>query len=231
VENGTLMSKPTFATNCQGCHALDFGAGNRNEAPHTRPDAVARMVAGYFWSRAFDESKGDFLTAEQQCEEARLPGVRRWANCPGTPGWARELAEAATAHLFGRTRSEGGPAASEAPAGVCPMCHTGMDRTPGAEQVHRVLLLPDAEHGRWMPLARFVHRAHEEYACATCHREAESAQGSWCIMLPAIETCRECHAGESARGRVASACIDCHAFHNRSHGTMASARAERSGSQ
>jgi hypothetical protein len=48
------------------------------------------------------------------------------------------------------------------------------------------------------------------------------SESSGDILIPSIETCRECHAGANASGRgvVPSPCSMCHPFHAREHGPM-----------
>jgi cytochrome c553 len=96
--------------------------------------------------------------------------------------------------------------------------------------------LPDI----WMPQAIFDHAAHGTSLtpCSTCHA-AETSKTASDVLMPGIETCRDCHGGErgeaapanagtrppraplpgaqgtttASTARIPSACIDCHGFH------------------
>jgi predicted CXXCH cytochrome family protein len=48
--------------------------------------------------------------------------------------------------------------------------------------------------------------------CDVCH-EARVSEVSSDVLLPKIDVCTQCHAGESARNKVPSTCITCHIFH------------------
>ena len=70
---------------------------------------------------------------------------------------------------------------------------------------------------RWMPQARFSHRTHAQSKCADCHDVERSLDASD-VAIPAIETCRECHAGaKPVEKKVTSSCMLCHGFHDASH--------------
>jgi predicted CXXCH cytochrome family protein len=88
---------------------------------------------------------------------------------------------------------------------------------------------------RWMPQARFSHRSHAQTECEDCHDVAESSDSSD-VAIPAIDTCRECHAGSRpVEKKVTSSCMLCHGFHDASHpwspatkpGAVAEARGAR----
>ena len=48
--------------------------------------------------------------------------------------------------------------------------------------------------------------------CEDCHSVKTSEEGSD-VLLPNIESCRECHGGADDNSRLASTCVDCHGFH------------------
>jgi hypothetical protein len=76
---------------------------------------------------------------------------------------------------------------------------------------------------RWYPHSRFRHDKHDAMSCASCHyldagqpgsiRESETARD---ILLPSIETCRQCHGAENRTpgGQARSACVECHGYHH-----------------
>ncbi|OGS99633.1 MAG: hypothetical protein A3F73_14340 [Gallionellales bacterium RIFCSPLOWO2_12_FULL_59_22] len=63
------------------------------------------------------------------------------------------------------------------------------------------------------PVAVFAHSRHDTVDCTDCHDKANSKPSAE-IAMPAIEKCRECHAGNrSVKGKIKSTCDSCHRFH------------------
>ena len=93
------------------------------------------------------------------------------------------------------------------------------EETTEIESVHPV---PSPEGIGWMPAAVFSHAAHGSTSdCQYCHSGVLEAEADSPLLLPQIETCRECHAGATpSRGRVTSACILCHTFHQPRYGLL-----------
>ncbi|MEE8107535.1 MAG: cytochrome c3 family protein, partial [Gammaproteobacteria bacterium] len=75
------------------------------------------------------------------------------------------------------------------------------------------------------PRAVFSHQAHdiETSDCGQCHAAVES-QSSADVLMPGIDTCRECHGSAVGRrnhgGQIASTCIMCHRFHTPDKGSF-----------
>jgi predicted CXXCH cytochrome family protein len=65
----------------------------------------------------------------------------------------------------------------------------------------------------FFPKAKFSHAAHEGATCTSCHA-ALTSESSEDVLLPSIETCRSCHAGEHTEIRTPSTCVSCHDFHS-----------------
>lgn len=91
--------------------------------------------------------------------------------------------------------------------GICGECHTPAN-TGG-----RFSVMPVTQVSRYMQHGWFTHAAHKQEKCTTCHA-AEASATSADVLLPDLKTCRTCHLGEGApRGKVASSCAMCHAYH------------------
>ena len=58
----------------------------------------------------------------------------------------------------------------------------------------------------------FNHRAHKTETCESCHKAGASVSASD-LLLPNLASCRTCHGGESAAGKVQSSCAMCHDYH------------------
>lgn len=100
-----------------------------------------------------------------------------------------------------------------AEAGLCGRCHPVESLPTGAT------IAPVNITERWYPHAAFDHGQHtavgyltEDYgrdaACRHCHAGALSSRHASDVLVPGIETCRQCH-GQGASDR----CSSCHTFH------------------
>ncbi|MBM3573911.1 MAG: cytochrome c3 family protein, partial [Alphaproteobacteria bacterium] len=73
---------------------------------------------------------------------------------------------------------------------------------------------------RWLPKGGFRHDRHMLMACGDCHQAAKS-NASEDVLLPSIETCRNCHTGSApVMNKVSSTCVNCHGFHRHDFAPM-----------
>jgi hypothetical protein len=94
-----------------------------------------------------------------------------------------------------------------APGGVCGECHLPAIKNGRADVMP--VNLPD----RFLLNGGFDHQAHRQEECSTCH-EAEASESSTDLLLPDLNSCRECHDGETAtEAEVPSSCAMCHSYH------------------
>ena len=100
-----------------------------------------------------------------------------------------------------------------AESGVCGSCHT-IESLPSGPSI-----TPPAIKERWYPKASFDHGQHtavgyqnEDYgkdaACRHCHASALASNHASDVLVPGIETCRQCH-GQGTTDQ----CSSCHTFH------------------
>ncbi|TRD11959.1 cytochrome c family protein [Erythrobacter insulae] len=95
------------------------------------------------------------------------------------------------------------------PNGVCGECHlpTTTNGTPDVMPVN----LPD----QFLMHGYFSHEAHEDETCVSCHA-ADRSDEATDLLIPDLESCRDCHKGEAAvktKKIVPSSCAMCHAYH------------------
>ncbi|HLJ93222.1 MAG TPA: cytochrome c3 family protein, partial [Gemmataceae bacterium] len=64
----------------------------------------------------------------------------------------------------------------------------------------------------WLSHSRFSHARHRMLRCTECHDAANSSMAKD-VLLPKIESCRQCH--NSQIGARAD-CAECHRYHQRS---------------
>ncbi len=86
----------------------------------------------------------------------------------------------------------------------CAYCHE-VKAASGAPEITTPI---QTEH--WLTQAKFSHAAHLNISCENCHDAVHSEQTAD-IILPARETCAECH---SPHGGVQDTCAECHSYHN-----------------
>ena len=93
---------------------------------------------------------------------------------------------------------------------LCGVCHAIV--SPDESQTNQWEVRPVKVTPLWMPKAHFDHAAHQTIACIECH-EATVSKRSEDVLMPAIDTCRNCHQGEHATEAIPSTCVMCHVYH------------------
>lgn len=193
---GARIQPINFETNCQRCHALTFSVrGADRQVQHGKVAEVGFAVQEFFAREALE---GGF----DQVDAPTVVRVRRRPGQSVTPqeradalAWARDQATTTLDRLFDGQ--------------ACSTCHTTYRDPEGAWSVRPVRIM-----GAWFPRSNFTHRKHETMACVDCHKAATSKASSE-LLLPDIDTCRECHGGEHVADKVPSTCISCHGFHTK----------------
>ncbi len=204
---GALMEPIVMEQHCETCHRLTFDPSSPDRiVPHGDPAIVIRMLEEYYSYRFLTQSEGS--TVAPASSGPRRPGrsITREQQLQAV-GRARDAAQATSRELFERQ--------------ACANCHQiELKVGPTGEpqwQVRQVILT-----GRWLPKANFDHSKHQTRGmpCDLCHA-AISSTASTDVLIPDINTCRDCHGGTGARGELlASSCVDCHQFHLERHGPM-----------
>jgi len=193
---GASFAPIRMEDHCQSCHQLDFDPdvpGRR--LPHRRPAEVAAIILDHYARMALTGG----VTEPQAPEAVRLlrrPGqALREDERVIAMSWAQGRAAQTMEDVFSRR--------------VCVECHE-VKRTEEAEKPWDVA--PVALTASFLTGARFDHAAHRTESCSRCH-DAEKSKASADVLVPALGNCRECHGDPGARGRMATACVDCHGFH------------------
>lgn len=236
---GLYMQPIEFEKHCQDCHRLDFDpAVPADFTPHGDPVAVRTRIRGFYSAQVL---AGDVRDPEAPPRlRLRRPGAtldadeaelsRRWVESklaaaerrfydrPGTCATCHTLQPGAAsdggmgiAPVQIQTTWVPGSAFSHASHSPfpCVKCHPAagvFDPDPDAD-----LARPSWSETDAVPYG-LIDRAKAE---STSERAAD-------IMIPALETCRECHTGAKSTGgdKVPSPCSMCHPFHVRAHGPM-----------
>jgi hypothetical protein len=191
-----LMQPIVFEAHCSRCHSnslvFDMERFADRPAPHEDPEIVRAVLR---------ERYTEFLQRQPERVASEVPpgSTRRIAGrSPDRPAskaewdWIGDRADAADRVLF-----EG--------AGGCRFCHEVT-----RQDTWRVT--PPAIPDRWLSHSVFRHDSHRMRECTSCHAAASSTQTAD-VLLPSIESCRECH-GPSPGAR--SDCVQCHVYHDQS---------------
>lgn len=187
----SYMEPVNYEKHCAACHTLQFDRRFSESAPHKEPQVVYDFVFAK-------------LTAYIAAHPAEIPLVdepdKRLPSRPPQPP-ARNAAEwveqrMADAQLLLWRKS-------------CKECHllsypNGFDALPAVAKA--------AITTRWLPHAEFDHEAHQMVECASCHAKANQSQETSNVLIPGVQTCRQCHrAGPDA---AEARCFECHTYHD-----------------
>jgi hypothetical protein len=187
-----LMSMPKFAESCAACHLLQFDRRLSDQVPHDKPEVVHAFVVKKFeaYIAAHPEELREGAGAPRRLPTQPPPAAARVVTASQ---WVVERTQDAEKLLWGKT---------------CRQCHV---LTPAAAPA-----LPKVEPAnytpRWLPKARFDHDAHRGFACESCHPKGLTSRDTADILVPAIATCKSCHAPGPAHAE--SRCFECHAYHD-----------------
>jgi hypothetical protein len=92
---------------------------------------------------------------------------------------------------------------------ACKECHA-LSYPNGADALPEVAKA--AITTRWLTHASFDHEAHQMVSCASCHAKAASSKETSDVLIPSVQTCKQCHhAGSDA---AEARCFECHTYHD-----------------
>ena len=194
----TRFEPITMEANCQMCHSLAFDriGGTIRTLRHGEPEMVIADI------RAFYRNTAPRRPIDLSGMERRRPGDGSRARTMGRYQFAARTryarADDAIRAVFSRN-------------GACFDCHA-VER-PSTRASLDFDIVPVRQISRYMHSGWFDHGAHETEECGTCH-EASASEEASDVLLPGIETCRECHMGDTASsGEIVSTCAMCHSYH------------------
>jgi hypothetical protein len=187
------MAPPQFAQNCAACHTLQFDKRFANEqVPHAKPEVVHAFLLKRF---------GEYIAAHPDAVHEVNPPDRQIPERPHVPRvdhnaaeWVQFRTEDAEWLLWSKT---------------CKQCHT---LTPGPGQLPGIAKSDFTI--RWLPHARFDHSAHRMMTCASCHANARNSRETTDLLLPGIQTCRQCHREDKPKEAAEGRCFECHQYHD-----------------
>ena len=195
---GAGMLPISMDDHCSSCHTLSFDPDEPDRSvPHGDPEAVLQVLIEYYSARLLGT---DPDAAEQR---VRRPGRKlSRADRDKAAAEAKVQALAVATDLFERR--------------ACVNCHEVTKAGDNAELPW--VVQPVRLTAAFFPRASFSHSAHdtEVTSCNGCHNASDSDDASD-VLMPGIDTCRDCHGSSVARrndaGQTPSTCIMCHRFH------------------
>jgi predicted CXXCH cytochrome family protein len=181
---------------CQSCHRLDFDPDKPGRRlPHRAPGEVAAIILDHYARMALTGGVED-AAAPAAVRLRRRPGqVLQTEERKAALDWATARAQQTMEDVFARR--------------LCATCHQVL-RTDDPARPYDVE--PVALTATFLTGARFDHAAHRTEDCVRCH-DATRSKASADVLVPPLANCRECHGDPGTRGRMATACVDCHGFH------------------
>lgn len=241
--DGASMAPIAFDPHCRRCHELDPGEpALAGQIVHGPADRIRKQLRAFYTDRVLEGRVSDGPKALRR----RRPGpLTRADERAAAVGWIVdkvaaaeqtlfEEAEAACERCHERVGGRVSPTTGEwepravAPVQVarrwieharfahvdhatqaCAHCHPGAAVRDGDVAIE--------EEPDWARPGAIPYGLIEATAGVTASDRSEH------VLIPGIETCRECHASEArgARPKVVSPCSACHAFHDHRLGRMA----------
>ena len=200
---GTFMVPVKFEQNCRVCHSLQFDPATPGlTLPHGRAEQVTAFLHSL---------------PQQYTDYAGRQGIATGEQAAYVSGKLAQLQQ-----TFGSGEALGRQVfLSTAKTGPATQIGTVNGATrpvfPGCAYCHEVTaagaadfqVTPPVIYERWLTHAAFDHGKHTGLACEKCH-DAVHSRDTADVLLPARETCAECH---SPRGGVANTCATCHEYH------------------
>jgi len=194
VQVGAYMVPIRFTSHCAACHLLQFDRHFGSEqVPHDKP-----QVVHLFLKKRFQE----YLAAHPAVIHEAEPPNRQVPEDTHAPRTARN----ATEWVQFRTEDAEWLLWTK----TCRQCHV-LDSVAGTlPEVAPANIAP-----RWLRHAEFDHPAHRMMSCSACHVRTMESHDTSDILLPGIETCRQCHREASSSREVAEGrCFECHQYHD-----------------
>ena len=190
----------TMEQQCSGCHSLSFDpAQPQKQLPHGVVEGVYPALEAHYLALAFHEGNDSDLPPR------RLPAkTPQSQSCKGDVACAQQQAIAETNRQFAQKG--------------CVTCHQ-VTELSGTDARSRWQVLPVRLNQDWYPAAHFNHQRHltqqgkqGDALCLSCHAAKTSTQSAD-VLIPAQNTCTNCHGDAAIANKVTLQCASCHAFH------------------
>jgi hypothetical protein len=194
---GGYMAPVTYEKDCASCHSLEFDARFSEPAPHKKPEVVIDYVTKRFTEYIATHPDEVFMAdpADPRILRPPMPPAR------DAQEWIERRITDTKVLLWRKT---------------CVECHTltFAGNRPAFDAAAPTPNVPEAAiPSRWMKHAVFDHVSHQMLICTECHTRAAVSEKASDVMIPGIDTCRNCH--RSGSDAAESRCFECHLYHDR----------------
>lgn len=204
---GAYMRPIRYSLHCKNCHELsiDLSAQHLNErspVPHESPQMIRTYLRGLLLDY-IQQHPEQLILADQT--PSRRPTLREL-----TPKeidrlsleWVENGLQSVEQKLYKAKK-------------VCIYCHD--QNWPDHHQGLPAIASPEIPF-RWLLQTSFNHEKHRVWDCIACHKQATTSTKTSDVMLPDIESCRQCHSPRATSdhnktGGVADNCVLCHTYH------------------
>jgi hypothetical protein len=188
------MEPVKFAVDCAGCHTLQFDTRlGTEQAPHDKTEIVHTFLAKRF--QAYIARNPAAVHIPEPPTRQVPERVRPVRTARNASEWVQFRVEDAEWLLWSKT---------------CKQCHV---LRPTAASLPEIV--PSGIRTRWLEHATFDHGAHRMMTCTACHAQALDSHDTADVLLPGIQTCRECHRDKARSEEVAEGrCFECHQYHD-----------------
>lgn len=185
------MAQVNYEKHCAACHTLQFDRRFSESAPHKEPRVVYDFVFEKLTAYIAAHPAEIALVDEP---DKRLPSRPPQPPARNAAEWVQQRMADAKLLLWRKS---------------CKECHRvsypdGPDALP--------VVAKSALTTHWLPHAEFDHEAHQMVQCASCHSKAADSRETSDVLIPGVQTCRQCHhAGPDA---AEARCFECHVYHD-----------------
>ena len=191
VSQRAYMGPVDYYEHCADCHTLVYDSSISEPAPHDKPDKVRAFVIAKL--KEYIAAHPDAIRSTNTLV-AQIPGRKPMPPPRNAAEWVSQHTTDAELLLWHKG---------------CKECHSLIYPSETA--------LPEVPKAnvtvRWMKKGEFDHAAHQMLQCVACHSKANNSKETSDVLLPGIETCRECHSPNKSQA-AQSDCFECHIYHD-----------------
>ena len=191
VSSKAYMAPVDYYEHCADCHTLVFDSAISEAAPHDTPEKVREYIVAKL--KEYIAANPDAIHTSNALV-AQIPNRKPMPPPRNAAEWVSQHASDAELLLWRKS---------------CKECHsltypseTALPEVPKANVTVR-----------WLKKGEFDHGAHQMLQCVACHSNANNSKETSDVLLPAIQTCEECH-HSGGQHAAQSGCFECHTYHD-----------------
>lgn len=191
----------TFEANCRSCHPLEFDTRFAGEqVPHGSESNVRDFLFAHYSELFLRPEEQQKLIAAKRIKPGEVSNPQAYNKAMLEVIYKEVLATEEL--LYNKTG--------------CQLCHEFEKGNTSLKGPAGYSVVAPKVPKTWLPHARFSHKSHLHMICQDCHSGADKSSQTKDLLLPKVESCRECHADPGHLGKIDSDCVMCHAYHPKS---------------